>query len=115
MLACCASLPTILPEESQLNTLVRTPLWSTMMKEFPSGNGQWDPKQADGNNSRQLAPCPQVSVCPTPLQGHHPMVTYLLDQSKVIIWPMKDGNGNRTLELGPIVTMSCHPWDSNIK
>ncbi|MBW0557392.1 hypothetical protein O181_097107 [Austropuccinia psidii MF-1] len=28
---------------------------------------------------------------------------------------MKDGNGKRTFKLGPIVTMSCHPWDSNAK
>ncbi|MBW0484386.1 hypothetical protein O181_024101 [Austropuccinia psidii MF-1] len=28
---------------------------------------------------------------------------------------MKDGNGKRTFELGMIVTMSCHPWDSNAK
>ncbi|MBW0511647.1 hypothetical protein O181_051362 [Austropuccinia psidii MF-1] len=38
---------------------VRTPLWSTMMKAFPSGNGCHDPKQADGNNSGLLARCPQ--------------------------------------------------------
>ncbi|MBW0521631.1 hypothetical protein O181_061346 [Austropuccinia psidii MF-1] len=43
------------------------------------------------------------------------MVTSLLDQREVIIRPMKDGNGKRTFELGPIVTMSCHPWDSNSK
>ncbi|MBW0561689.1 hypothetical protein O181_101404 [Austropuccinia psidii MF-1] len=35
--------------------LVRTPLWSAMMKAFPSGNGHWDPKQEDGNDSAQLA------------------------------------------------------------
>ncbi|MBW0584460.1 hypothetical protein O181_124175 [Austropuccinia psidii MF-1] len=34
------------------DTLARTPLWSTMMKVFPSGNGHWDPKQADGNDYR---------------------------------------------------------------
>ncbi|MBW0514314.1 hypothetical protein O181_054029 [Austropuccinia psidii MF-1] len=28
---------------------------------------------------------------------------------------MKDGNGERTFELGPIVTMSCHSLDSNAK
>ncbi|MBW0475097.1 hypothetical protein O181_014812 [Austropuccinia psidii MF-1] len=76
------------------DALVRTPLWLMMMKAFPSGNGRWDPKQAD---------------------GHHPMVTSLLDRRKVIIWPMKDGDGKRTLELGPILTMSCHPWYSNAK
>ncbi|MBW0484005.1 hypothetical protein O181_023720 [Austropuccinia psidii MF-1] len=43
------------------------------------------------------------------------MVTLLRDLSKVIIQPMKDGNGKRTFELGPIVSMSCHPWDSNAK
>ncbi|MBW0554108.1 hypothetical protein O181_093823 [Austropuccinia psidii MF-1] len=64
------------------DALPRTPLWLMMMKAFPSGNGRWDPKQADRNNSGQLA-----------LSTHHPMVTSLLDQSEVIIWPMKDGNG----------------------
>ncbi|MBW0487243.1 hypothetical protein O181_026958 [Austropuccinia psidii MF-1] len=43
------------------------------------------------------------------------MVTSLLDQSEVIIQPMKDGNGKRTFELGLIITISCHPWDSNSK
>ncbi|MBW0553750.1 hypothetical protein O181_093465 [Austropuccinia psidii MF-1] len=28
---------------------------------------------------------------------------------------MKDGDGKRTFELGLIVTMSCHQWDSNGK
>ncbi|MBW0537621.1 hypothetical protein O181_077336 [Austropuccinia psidii MF-1] len=93
------------------DALARTPLWLTMMKVFPSGNGCWDPKQADGNASGQLAPCPQVLICPPPLRGHHPMVSSLVDQRKVIIHLMKDGNGKRTFELGPIITMSCHPWD----
>ncbi|MBW0571641.1 hypothetical protein O181_111356, partial [Austropuccinia psidii MF-1] len=97
------------------DSLARTPLWLTMIKAFPSGNGFRDPKQADGNNFRQLAQSPQVLICPPPLLGHHWMVTSLLDQSKVIIQPMKDGDGKRTFELGPIVTMSCHPWDSNTK
>ncbi|MBW0530477.1 hypothetical protein O181_070192 [Austropuccinia psidii MF-1] len=97
------------------DTLVRTPLWLMMMKALPSGNGCWDPKQADGNASGRLAPCPQVSICPPPLQGHHLMVTLLLDRSKVIIQPMKDGDGKRTFKLGPIVTMSCHPWNLNTK
>ncbi|MBW0506743.1 hypothetical protein O181_046458 [Austropuccinia psidii MF-1] len=39
--------------------LVRTPLWLTMMKAFPSGNGRWDPKQADRNDSGRLAQSPQ--------------------------------------------------------
>ncbi|MBW0513190.1 hypothetical protein O181_052905 [Austropuccinia psidii MF-1] len=43
------------------------------------------------------------------------MITLLLDWSKVIIQPIKDGNGERTLKLGPIVTISFHPWDSNAK
>ncbi|MBW0582527.1 hypothetical protein O181_122242 [Austropuccinia psidii MF-1] len=95
------------------DSLARTPLWSTMMKPYWSTNGHRDPKQANGNNSRQLALSPQVSICPPPLLGHHPMVTSLLERSKLIIRPMKDGNGKKTFELGPIVTMSCHQWDSN--
>ncbi|MBW0539372.1 hypothetical protein O181_079087 [Austropuccinia psidii MF-1] len=94
------------------DALVRTPLWSTMIKAFPSRNGHQDPKQGDGNDSGQLAQSPQVSICP-PLLGHYPMVSSLLDQSKVIIWLMKDDDGKRTFKLGPIVTMSCHPWDSS--
>ncbi|MBW0475743.1 hypothetical protein O181_015458 [Austropuccinia psidii MF-1] len=86
------------------DALARTLLWSTMMKAFPSGNGHRDPKQADRNNFGQLAQFPQVVICPPPLLGHHPMLTSLLDRNKVIIWPMKDGNGKRTFELGPIVT-----------
>ncbi|MBW0492310.1 hypothetical protein O181_032025 [Austropuccinia psidii MF-1] len=97
------------------DALPRTALWPTMMKPFPSRNGCPDPKQANGNDSGQLALSPQVLICPPPLLGHHPMVTSLLDQSKVIIRPMKDGDGERTFALGPIITMSCHPWDSNAK
>ncbi|MBW0534380.1 hypothetical protein O181_074095 [Austropuccinia psidii MF-1] len=97
------------------DSLPRTPLWSMMMKVFPSGNGPQDPKQANGNDSGQLSLSPQALLCPPPLLGHHLMVTSLLDRSEVIIWPMKDGNGKRKFELGPIVTMSCHPWDSNAK
>ncbi|MBW0587268.1 hypothetical protein O181_126983 [Austropuccinia psidii MF-1] len=90
------------------DALARTPLWSTMMKPYPSANGHQDPKQANGNNSGQLALSPQVSICPPLLLGHHPMVTSLFDRSKLIIRLMKDGDGERTFELGPIVTMSCH-------
>ncbi|MBW0480188.1 hypothetical protein O181_019903 [Austropuccinia psidii MF-1] len=80
------------------------------MKELPSGNRRREPKQADGNNSGQLALSPQVFICPPPLLGHHLMVTSLLDHSEVILQPMKDGKGKRTFELGPIVTMSSHHW-----
>ncbi|MBW0523845.1 hypothetical protein O181_063560 [Austropuccinia psidii MF-1] len=97
------------------DTLMKTPLWSTMMKAFSSRNGCRDPKQADRNDSGQLPQSPQVSICPPPLLGHYLMVTSLLDWSEVIIWQMKDGNGKRTFDLGLIVTMSCHPWDSNAK
>ncbi|MBW0472695.1 hypothetical protein O181_012410 [Austropuccinia psidii MF-1] len=75
------------------DALGRTPLWSMMIKAFPSGNGRRDPKQADRNNSGKLAQSPQVSIFPPSLLGHRPMVTALLDRSKVIIWPMKDGYG----------------------
>ncbi|MBW0502310.1 hypothetical protein O181_042025 [Austropuccinia psidii MF-1] len=89
----------LLCDPSDQDTLARTPLWSAMMKELPSGNGLQDPKQAEGNDSGQLAQSPQVLICQPPLLGHHPMVTSLLDRSKVIIRPMKDGNGGRTFEL----------------
>ncbi|MBW0548200.1 hypothetical protein O181_087915 [Austropuccinia psidii MF-1] len=86
------------------DTLTSTPLWLTMMKPYPSANGHWDLKQANGNDSVQLALSPQASICPPPLLGHHSMVTSLLDLSKVIIRLMKDGDGKRTFKLGPIVT-----------
>ncbi|MBW0538570.1 hypothetical protein O181_078285 [Austropuccinia psidii MF-1] len=38
--------------------IARTPLWLTMMKVFPSGNGPRDPKQADGNISGQRSDYP---------------------------------------------------------
>ncbi|MBW0499921.1 hypothetical protein O181_039636 [Austropuccinia psidii MF-1] len=47
------------------DALARTPLWSTMRKAFPSGNGCRDPKQADGD-SRKLVQPPQVSIFPPP-------------------------------------------------
>ncbi|MBW0570432.1 hypothetical protein O181_110147 [Austropuccinia psidii MF-1] len=97
------------------DALARTPLWSAMMKPYPSANGHRDPKQADKKNSGPLALSPQVLICPPPLLSHHPMVTSLLDLSEVIIRPMKNGDGKRTFELGPIVTLSCHRWDSNAK
>ncbi|MBW0472486.1 hypothetical protein O181_012201 [Austropuccinia psidii MF-1] len=37
------------------DALVRTPLWLMMIKALESGNERQDPKQAYGNNSRQLA------------------------------------------------------------
>ncbi|MBW0485863.1 hypothetical protein O181_025578 [Austropuccinia psidii MF-1] len=86
------------------DALARTPLGLKMMKAFPSRNGQWKWRQ-------MISPMPSSIDLSTP----PPMVTLLLDRSKVIIQPMKDGNGKRTFKLGPIVTMSCHPWDSNTK
>ncbi|MBW0487616.1 hypothetical protein O181_027331 [Austropuccinia psidii MF-1] len=60
---------------------------------------------------RTISLVPSTSDLSTP----PPMVSSLLDWREVIIQLMKDGNGKRTLELGLIVTMSCYPWDSNIK
>ncbi|MBW0523954.1 hypothetical protein O181_063669 [Austropuccinia psidii MF-1] len=97
------------------DALVRTPLGLKMMKVFPNGNRHCDPKQANGNNSRKLALSLPVLICPPPLLGHHLMVTSLLDWREVIIQLMKDGDVKRTFKLGPIVTISCHPWDSNAK
>ncbi|MBW0560555.1 hypothetical protein O181_100270 [Austropuccinia psidii MF-1] len=44
------------------DSLARTPLWSTMMKPYPSANGHQDPKQADRNNSGPSALSPQVLI-----------------------------------------------------
>ncbi|MBW0547219.1 hypothetical protein O181_086934 [Austropuccinia psidii MF-1] len=48
------------------DALARTPLWSTMMKPYPSANGHRDLKQADGKDSGRLALSPQASICPPP-------------------------------------------------
>ncbi|MBW0579546.1 hypothetical protein O181_119261 [Austropuccinia psidii MF-1] len=48
------------------DALTRTPLWSTMMKPYPSANGHRDAKQADRNDYAQLALSPQVLICPPP-------------------------------------------------
>ncbi|MBW0583572.1 hypothetical protein O181_123287 [Austropuccinia psidii MF-1] len=74
------------------DALARTPLWSMMMKQYPSANGHRDLKQDDGNDSGRLALSPQALICPPPLLGHHPMVTSLLDLSEVIIRPMERGH-----------------------
>ncbi|MBW0563184.1 hypothetical protein O181_102899, partial [Austropuccinia psidii MF-1] len=93
------------------DAIVRTPLWWTMMEPYPRENGRHDPKQDNGNDSRQLTLSPQVSICPPPLLGHHPMVTSLLDRSKVIIRPMKDGNGKRTTGIQtPNLPHKQTPW-----
>ncbi|MBW0510894.1 hypothetical protein O181_050609 [Austropuccinia psidii MF-1] len=75
-----------------------------MMKAFPSGNRCRDPKQEDRRNYGQLAQFHIVFSFPPPLLGHYPIVNSLLDWSKVIIRPMKHGDGKRTFKLGPIVT-----------
>ncbi|MBW0503434.1 hypothetical protein O181_043149 [Austropuccinia psidii MF-1] len=78
---------------------------------------EWTPRPQAGRQERfrTISPVPSsIDLC-IPLLGHHQMVTSLLNWSKVIIQPMKDGNSKRTFEVGPIVTMSCHPWHSNTK
>ncbi|MBW0566699.1 hypothetical protein O181_106414, partial [Austropuccinia psidii MF-1] len=64
--------------------------------------------------SGRLALSPQVLICPRPLLGHHPTVTSLLDWSGVIIQPMKDGDGERTFELGPINKTHQIPPDKTL-
>ncbi|MBW0477867.1 hypothetical protein O181_017582 [Austropuccinia psidii MF-1] len=78
---------------------------------------EWMPGPQTGRREQFqiISPMPSSINLSTHLQGHHLMVTSFLDWSKVIIWPMKDGNGKRTFELGQIVNLSCHPWDSNVK
>ncbi|MBW0562814.1 hypothetical protein O181_102529 [Austropuccinia psidii MF-1] len=48
------------------DALAWTPLWSKMMKRYPSANGHRDLKQANGNDSGQLALSPQALICPPP-------------------------------------------------
>ncbi|MBW0557190.1 hypothetical protein O181_096905, partial [Austropuccinia psidii MF-1] len=57
------------------DALARTPFWSTMKEPYPSANGHRDLKQANGNDSGQLALSPQASIFPPPLLGDYPMQT----------------------------------------
>ncbi|MBW0478981.1 hypothetical protein O181_018696 [Austropuccinia psidii MF-1] len=96
------------------DALVRTPLWSTM-KAFLGRNGLHNPKLAERNSAGQFALCPQVLICPPPLQGHHPMVTSPLDCRGVIIQLMKDGEQkpqNLPQQETPVPCMPCNqtPW-----
>ncbi|MBW0476571.1 hypothetical protein O181_016286 [Austropuccinia psidii MF-1] len=93
---------------AQRSSLVRTPSYSKMMKELLSTNGPWE-------HFCTIGPVPSGINLSTPLLDHHLMVTSLLDQRKAIIWPMKNGHGERTFKLGLIIIMPCHPWDSNSK
>ncbi|MBW0583577.1 hypothetical protein O181_123292 [Austropuccinia psidii MF-1] len=74
---------------------------------------EWTPGPQTGRWKRLWTTSPMPSSID--LSTPPPMVTLLIDQSKVMIQPMKDGDGKRTFELGPIITMSCHPQDSNTK
>ncbi|MBW0485981.1 hypothetical protein O181_025696 [Austropuccinia psidii MF-1] len=56
-----------------------------------------------------ISPVPSSINLSPPLLGHHLMLTSLLDWSEVIFQPTKHGDCKRKFELGPIITMSCHP------
>ncbi|MBW0551572.1 hypothetical protein O181_091287 [Austropuccinia psidii MF-1] len=84
-------------------------------ERIPKREWTLGPQTGRREQFRIISPMPSSINFSTPLQGHHLMVTSLLDWRKASIWPMKDGNGKRTFELGPIVNLSCHPWDSNVK
>ncbi|MBW0479165.1 hypothetical protein O181_018880 [Austropuccinia psidii MF-1] len=80
-------------------------------ERIPKREWTLGPQTGRRENFWKISPMTSSIDLSTPPQ----MVTLLLDQSKVIIQPMKDGDGKKTLELGPIVTMSCYPWNSNAK
>ncbi|MBW0538869.1 hypothetical protein O181_078584 [Austropuccinia psidii MF-1] len=69
---------------------------------------EWTPGAQTGRWEQfgTMSPVPSSIDLSTPLLGHHLMVTSLLDRTKVIIQPMKEGNGKRTFKLGPIVTIT---------
>ncbi|MBW0542859.1 hypothetical protein O181_082574, partial [Austropuccinia psidii MF-1] len=78
---------------------------------------EWTPGPQAGQQEQfqTISPVPSSINLSTPLLGHHPMVTSLLNLSEGIICPMKACHGERTFKLGLIVTMSCHKWDPNAK
>ncbi|MBW0549106.1 hypothetical protein O181_088821 [Austropuccinia psidii MF-1] len=109
MFVCCPPLLTTQPEEFS----PKMPL----QDDETISEHKWTLGPQEGRWERfwMISPVPSSIDLSTPLLGHHLMVTSLLDLSEVIIRPMKDGNGERTFELGLIITMSCHQWDSNAK
>ncbi|MBW0525305.1 hypothetical protein O181_065020 [Austropuccinia psidii MF-1] len=72
------------------DALVRTPFWSTMIKVFPSGNGHQDPKQANGNNSGQLALYLLVLFLSTPLP-RPPSDGHFTPQPELSDYPADEG------------------------
>ncbi|MBW0533494.1 hypothetical protein O181_073209 [Austropuccinia psidii MF-1] len=88
------------------DALVRTPLWSTMMKGFPSGNGLREPKQADRNNSGKFPLFHLVSICPPPSNGHFTPPSEQSDYPANEGWRWQE-------EI--CAWADCHPWDSNAK
>ncbi|MBW0475096.1 hypothetical protein O181_014811 [Austropuccinia psidii MF-1] len=80
-------------------------------ESFPKQESTPGPQTGRGEQFRTISPVPSSIY----LSTHHLIVNSLLEWSKLIIQLMKEGNGKRTFELGLIVTMSCHPWDSNSK
>ncbi|MBW0585686.1 hypothetical protein O181_125401 [Austropuccinia psidii MF-1] len=63
---------------------------------------KWTPGPQAGRREqfRTISPVPSSIDFSTPPL----MVTSLLDLRKVIIWPIKDGDGKRTFKIGQIVT-----------
>ncbi|MBW0489870.1 hypothetical protein O181_029585 [Austropuccinia psidii MF-1] len=104
MLVCCPTLPTTWPEEFT----PRHPHEDSFVVHNDESIPEWEWKPGPQTDRREqfqmISPVPSSIHLSTPLLGHHPMVTSLLDQMEVIIRPMKEGNGKRTFELGPIVT-----------
>ncbi|MBW0472836.1 hypothetical protein O181_012551 [Austropuccinia psidii MF-1] len=100
MFVCCVPLPTMWPEN-----FPREDSFVVGNDEIvPECKWTMEPQAGRQERFRKISLVPSSIYFPTPLLNHHSMVTSLLDRSKVIIRPMKDGNGKRTFELGLIVT-----------
>ncbi|MBW0485679.1 hypothetical protein O181_025394 [Austropuccinia psidii MF-1] len=92
----------------QRDSLPRSPLEDSLVVNNEESIPEWEwmpgPQTGRWEQFRTIILVPSSINLSTPLLGHHPMVASLFYQSKVIIRPMKDGDGKRTFKLGPIVT-----------
>ncbi|MBW0482280.1 hypothetical protein O181_021995 [Austropuccinia psidii MF-1] len=61
-------------------------------ESIPKREWTLGPQTGRREQFQTISPVPSSIYFSTPLLGHHPIVTLLLDQSEVIIRPMKDGN-----------------------
>ncbi|MBW0478076.1 hypothetical protein O181_017791 [Austropuccinia psidii MF-1] len=106
-----ATLPTMWPEEFPPKGPCKDSFVADNDESIPKQEWMPGPQKGRQEQFQKIILVPSsinLSTPPRPPSNGH--FTH-----RVIIRPMKDDDGKRTFELGQIVTMSCHPWDSKAK